>query len=69
MSNLHLMGGACRPRNPFRKGDGWLAWGVLGVAWAPVVVGLTAVAAAAVGYDVSLCLTSPGDVQPCHALC
>ncbi len=37
-------------RHPFRKGDGWLVWGVLGVIAAPVVVAATAYAITALGY-------------------
>ncbi len=38
-------------RHPFRKGDGWLVWGALGVVAAPVVVAATAFAISALGYS------------------
>jgi len=37
--------------NPFKRGSGWLAWGLIGVAAAPLVVGAAAVALTAVGYE------------------
>ncbi len=36
---------------PFQKGKGWLAWGLIGVAAAPLVVGATALALSAVGFE------------------
>ncbi|GBF93044.1 CAAX amino terminal protease [Raphidocelis subcapitata] len=39
------------PANPFAPGRGWLAWGLAGVAAAPLVVGAAAVALSAVGYE------------------
>lgn len=39
------------PSQPFKRGTGWLAWGLIGVAAAPVVVGSTALLLSAVGYD------------------
>ena len=36
---------------PFKRGQGWLAWGLIGVAAAPLVVGATAAAVTAVGYE------------------
>jgi hypothetical protein len=39
------------PTKPFQRGTGWLAWGLMGVAAAPVVVGSTALLLSAVGYD------------------
>jgi ABC-type uncharacterized transport system YnjBCD permease subunit len=39
------------PGQPFKQGTGWLAWGLIGVAAAPFVVGSTALLLSAVGYD------------------
>jgi hypothetical protein len=36
---------------PFRTGSGWLAWGLLGGAAAPIVVGSMALLLTAVGYE------------------
>jgi hypothetical protein len=36
---------------PFETGSGWLAWGLLGVAAAPIVVGSMALLLSAVGYE------------------
>eukprot|EP00878_Enallax_costatus_P046627 GHUV01056866.1.p1 GENE.GHUV01056866.1~~GHUV01056866.1.p1 ORF type:complete len:189 (+),score=11.30 GHUV01056866.1:770-1336(+) len=36
---------------PFKRGQGWLAWAMIGVAAAPLVVGATAAAVTAVGYE------------------
>jgi hypothetical protein len=36
---------------PFETGSGWLAWGLLGVAAAPIVVGSMALLLTAVGYE------------------
>lgn len=42
---------ACR-RNPFRKGDGWLVWALLGIVTAPAVIALVATALSAISYEV-----------------
>ena len=39
-------------RAPLNKPNGWLFWGILGVAAAPVVVGACATLVSAVGYEV-----------------
>eukprot|EP00879_Flechtneria_rotunda_P030463 GHRR01033099.1.p1 GENE.GHRR01033099.1~~GHRR01033099.1.p1 ORF type:complete len:156 (+),score=51.88 GHRR01033099.1:202-669(+) len=36
---------------PFQKGRGWLAWALLGIAGAPLVVGATAAALSAISYE------------------
>jgi hypothetical protein len=36
---------------PFKRGTGWLAWGLIGAAAAPLVVGAAALGLSAVGYD------------------
>ena len=41
---------ACRA--PFRKGDGWAVWGLLGIIAAPFVVAGTAFLVSSVGYPV-----------------
>ena len=42
----------CGCRSPFKKPDGWLTWGLLGVALSPVVIGLTVTALTSAGYEV-----------------
>lgn len=44
----------CMCRGPFRKPNGWLTWGLLGVVLSPVVIGLTVTALTSAGYEVSL---------------
>jgi hypothetical protein len=39
------------PSQPFKPGSGWLSWGLIGLAAAPLVVGAAAVALTAVGYE------------------
>lgn len=39
------------PSAPFRRPDGWLAWGLAGTVAAPVVVGAAAALLSAVGYE------------------
>lgn len=39
---------------PFETGKGWLAWGLIGVAAAPVVVGTTALLLTAIGYEAAV---------------
>lgn len=39
------------PGQPFKRGTGWLAWGLIGVTAAPIVVGSMALLLSAVGYD------------------
>ncbi len=43
----------CMCRGPFRKPNGWLTWGLLGVVLSPVVIGLTVTALTSAGYEVS----------------
>ncbi|KAK9830470.1 hypothetical protein WJX72_011921 [[Myrmecia] bisecta] len=38
-------------REPFRKGSGWAAWALAGTIASPFVIGLTATALSAAGYD------------------
>ncbi|CAL5229019.1 g12264 [Coccomyxa viridis] len=38
-------------RGPFRKPNGWLTWGLLGVVLSPVVIGLTVTALTSAGYE------------------
>lgn len=40
-------------REPFKKPNGWLTWGLLGVVLAPVVIGITVTALTYSGYEVS----------------
>jgi membrane protease YdiL (CAAX protease family) len=39
------------PARPFARGKGWLAWGLMGAAAAPAVVGAAALLLSAVGYE------------------
>jgi hypothetical protein len=41
-------------RHPFRKGDGWLLWAILGIILAPAVIALVATILSAANYDVRL---------------
>lgn len=37
--------------DPFKRGQGWLAWALIGISAAPLIVGATALAVTAVGYE------------------
>jgi hypothetical protein len=39
------------PAAPFQKGSGWLAWALIGLALAPLVVGATVTLVSLVGYE------------------
>ena len=39
-------------RHPFRKGDGWLLWAILGIMLAPAVIALVATILSAADYNV-----------------
>jgi hypothetical protein len=43
---------ACR--HPFRKGDGWLLWAILGIILAPAVIAVVASILSAANYNVRL---------------
>lgn len=49
-------------QSPFKPGQGWLAWALLGMVAAPVVVGVTAATLSATGYD-SLVTDNRGTVD------
>lgn len=51
-AQVRLQSTCCR--HPFRKGDGWLLWAILGIILAPAVIALVATILSAANYDVRL---------------